>query len=89
MCRVSGSGCYSVDLLQGGLEVPCVLTFQMSNAKDIEKAIYLIDQESASFATLIEFSAVEKTNNLLVKLYPKMMPQFITKMLHYQIFLTS
>jgi len=38
LCRVSGSRRYSADLLQGVLEVPCVLTFQTSNAKDIEKA---------------------------------------------------
>ena len=46
MCRVSGSRRYSADLPQGGLEVSCVLTFPTSNAKDVEKAKKLIDQES-------------------------------------------
>ena len=43
LCRVSGSRRYSADLPQGGLEVPCVLTFRTSNAKDVEKAKKLID----------------------------------------------
>ena len=64
MCRVSGSRRYSADLPQGGLEVPCVLTFQMSNAKDVEKAKKLIDQESMSFSTLIKVSVIEKTEDL-------------------------
>ena len=44
LCRVSGSRCYSADLPQGGLKVPCVLTFRTSNAKDIENAKKLIDK---------------------------------------------
>ena len=44
--RVSGSKCYSADLPQGGLEVLCVLTFRTTNAKDVEKAKKLIDQQS-------------------------------------------
>ena len=35
-CRVTGSRCYSQDLPQGGLEIPCMLTFR-GEAKDIEK----------------------------------------------------
>ena len=38
LCRVSGSRRYSADLPQGGLEVPYVLTFRTSNAKNVEKA---------------------------------------------------
>ena len=66
MCRVSGSRRYSADLLQGVLEVPCVLTFQTSNANDIENVKTLIDQKSTSFPTLIKVSAVtvEKTKDL-------------------------
>ena len=44
LCRVSGSRCYSADLPQGGLKVLCMLTFRMSNAKDIENAKKLIDK---------------------------------------------
>jgi len=35
LCRVSESRCYSADLPQGGLEVPCVLTFQTSNGRPL------------------------------------------------------
>ena len=54
-------------LPQGGLEVPtvpCVLTFRTSNAKDVEKAKKLIDQESMSFSTLIKVGVLEKTEGL-------------------------
>ena len=44
LCRVSESRRYSADLPQGGLEVPCMLTFQTSIAKDIENAKKLIDK---------------------------------------------
>ena len=64
LCRVSGSRRYSADLPQGGLEVPCVLTFQTSNAKDVEKAKKLINQESMSFSTLIKVGVIEKTEDL-------------------------
>ena len=64
LCRVTGSRRYSVDLPQGGLEVPCVLTFRTSNAKDVEKVKNLIDQESTSFPTLIKVGAIEKTEDL-------------------------
>ncbi len=40
-CQVTGSRRYSEDLPQGGLEVPCVLTFEGS-AKDVERAEKLI-----------------------------------------------
>ena len=36
VCKVTGSRCYSRDLPQGGLEVPCTLKFQGS-IKDIDK----------------------------------------------------
>ena len=62
LCRVSGSRRYSADLLQGGLEVPCVLTFQVSKIKDIGNAKNLIDSESAPFH--IKVGEVEKTKEL-------------------------
>ena len=40
-CRVTASRRYSRDLPQGGLEVPCVLTFQ-GGAKDIAKVSKLV-----------------------------------------------
>ena len=64
LCRVSGSRRYSADLPQGGLEVPCVLTFRTSNAKDVEKVKKLIDQESISFSTLIKVGVIKKTEDL-------------------------
>ena len=36
-CRANGSRRYSSDLPQGGLEVPCILTFSTPNAREIEK----------------------------------------------------
>lgn len=40
-CRVTASRRYSKDLPQGGLEIPCVLTFQ-GGAKDIAKVSKLV-----------------------------------------------
>ena len=40
-CRVTGSRRYSQDLPQGGLEIPCMLTFR-GEAKDIEKIRKLV-----------------------------------------------
>jgi len=59
-CRITGSRRYSTDLPQNGLEVLCMLTFGMSNAKDIEKMKRIIDQESVSFSTLIKIGVIEK-----------------------------
>ena len=36
-CRVTGHQQYSSNLPQGGLELPCVLTFTTASAKDIVK----------------------------------------------------
>ena len=36
-CRVTGHRQYSSDLPQGGLELPCVLTFTMASAKEYSK----------------------------------------------------
>ena len=37
-CRVMGTRRYSSDLPQGGLELPCILTFSMDNDKERDKA---------------------------------------------------
>jgi len=37
LCRVNGSWCYSSDLPQGGLEVPCILIFSTPQACESEK----------------------------------------------------
>lgn len=41
-CRVTGTRQYSSDLPQGGLELPCNLTFSMDNDKEHDKAEKLI-----------------------------------------------
>ena len=41
-CVLNGVRQYSSDLPQGGLEVPCILTFQASNKKEGKKAKKLI-----------------------------------------------
>ena len=43
VCVVNEARQYSSDLLQGGLEVPCILTFQASNGKEGKKAKKLIE----------------------------------------------
>ena len=35
-CTITGARCYSADLPQGGLEVPCELRFK-GNAQDVAK----------------------------------------------------
>ena len=46
-CRVHGSRCYSSDLPQGELEVPCVLTFSTSDACESEKTKKLVESSLA------------------------------------------
>ena len=46
-CRVNGSRRYSADLPQGGLEIPCILTFQMTNAELSDKSKKLIEDSLA------------------------------------------
>ena len=43
VCVVNGARQYSSDLPQGGLEVPCILTFRASEEKECEKAKKLIE----------------------------------------------
>ena len=47
MCRVNGSRCYSLDLPQGGLEVPCILIFSTPQAHESEKTKKLIESSLA------------------------------------------
>ena len=42
-CRVNGHRRYSADLLQGGLEIPCILTFIANNHKEGNKAKKLME----------------------------------------------
>ena len=46
-CRVNGSRRYSADLPQGGLEIPCILTFQTSNSEFSDKSKKLIEASLA------------------------------------------
>ena len=46
-CMVNGSRRYSADLLQGGLEIPCILTFQTTNAELSDKSKKLIEASIA------------------------------------------
>ena len=47
MCRVNGSRRYSSDLPQGGLEVPCILTFSTPQAYESEKTKKLAESSLA------------------------------------------
>ena len=40
--RITGERQYSADLPQGGLEVPCILTFETSSAKECDKTQRLL-----------------------------------------------
>ena len=44
-CQVTGRRKYSTDLPQGGLEIPCLLTFE-GKAKEIKKLIELLCNKS-------------------------------------------
>ena len=54
---VNGSRRYSADLLQGGLEIPCILTFRTNNAKLSDNSKKLIE---ASLAMNIKILLVNK-----------------------------
>ena len=43
LCEVNGHRCYSSDLPQGGLEVPCVLTFVAAEEKEKAKTIRIFE----------------------------------------------
>lgn len=42
-CTITGSRRYSADLPQGGMEIPCVLTFKSSSHKECDKAVKLLN----------------------------------------------
>ena len=42
-CTVTGSRRYSADLPQGGMEIPCILTFKSSSRKECDKAVKLLN----------------------------------------------
>ena len=42
-CTVTGSRRYSADLPQGGMEIPCILTFKSSSRKECNKAVKLLN----------------------------------------------
>ena len=43
MCQVAGARRYSSDLVQGGLEIPCILKFVAANQKEVTKTIRLLE----------------------------------------------
>ena len=63
-CMVNGSRRYSADFLQGGLEIPCILTLRTTNAKLSDKSKKLIE---ASFTMNIK---ILKKQNEKVKVEP-------------------
>ena len=42
VCRITGTRRYSVDLPQGGMEVPCILIFKSQSIKECKKTEHLI-----------------------------------------------
>ena len=60
VCRVTGSRRYSEDLVQGGLEIPCVLIFE-GGAKHTAKAQKLIESALDVTASV----ALKDTTNLV------------------------
>ena len=66
-CRVTGSRQFSEDLPQGGLEVPCVLTFE-GDAKHTAKAKKLLESALATTATDLSASKKRKLSDAPVVL---------------------
>ena len=63
VCRVTGSRRFSVDLAQGELEIPCVLTFQ-GDAKHTAKAKKLIESALATTTTTLSASKKRKQSDV-------------------------
>ncbi len=59
MCKITGRRRHSKDLAQGGLEIPCTLTFE-GGSKDITKVEKLIKKSLAIPAQQEETSADKK-----------------------------
>ena len=53
-CMMNGSRRYSADLPQGGLEIPCILTFQTTNAELRDKSKKLIEASLAMNIKILE-----------------------------------
>ena len=78
-CRVTGHRRYSADLAQGGMEIPCTLTFQAGIAQYLDKIKKSLIQASivwkepqANPSTFITTSQLEK--NLIVPQSPQPSP---------------
>ena len=54
LCMVNGSRRYSADLPQGGLEIPCILTFRTTNAELRDKSKKLIEASLAMNIKILE-----------------------------------
>lgn len=52
-CRVTGNRCYSADLVQGGLEIPCLLKFEANS----EKLLGLLDKAQKLVASALKSGA--------------------------------
>ena len=63
VCRVTGSRWFSVDLAQGQLEIPCVLTFQ-GDAKHTAKAKKLVESALATTTTTLSASKKRKLSDV-------------------------
>ena len=63
LCKATGSRRYSEDLLQGGLEIPCILKFQGST-KDVDKVKKLIESAMVSKGTRTQLSPPDKKRKL-------------------------
>ena len=68
-CQVNGNRCYSHDLPQGGLEVPCILTFHISEKTLSDKTKRLITNALSTEIELsvpllpINFNSAGNSNN--------------------------
>ena len=68
VCRITGTRRYSVDLPQGGMEVPCILIFKSQSIKECNKTEQLIksakiiSSETLSAITSIEESIKQSEN---------------------------
>ena len=65
LCQVTGNRQYSRDLPQGGLKIPCILTFR-GEEKDVAKAQALV-QKTATFTVQPESNSATPTLNCSVK----------------------
>ena len=70
-CRVIGTRQYSGDLPQGGMEVPCILTFQ-GESKEVAKAEKLLKLTSEKNLQLKSMSSANKEDAKEVKADEKM-----------------